>query len=115
MNTLNATAITTSLSIVYIKTLGVVLMTAYASSSSLSSSPCLRSLSCDSWMNPCACPASYLAVFYLLLLPRPSPSLGGAVDVGGALGDKDEESGEGERRDRGLSAVVGVRIGKVRA
>jgi hypothetical protein len=66
-------------------------------------------------MSPCACPASYLVVLYLRLLPRPSPSLGGAVDIGGSLGDGDrevEESGEGERRERGLRTMIGVsRIG----
>ena len=65
-------------------------------------------------MNPCACPASYLAVLCLCLFPRPRPSLGGAIEAGKAVGDGDD-SGEGERRGRGLSAVVGVQIGKVRA
>ena len=65
-------------------------------------------------MNPWACPASYLAVLCLCLFPRPSPSRGGAVDTGKAVGDGDDV-GEGERRRRGLSAVVGVLVGKVRA
>ena len=58
-------------------------------------------------MNLCACPASYLAIFYLYLFPRPRPSLGGAVEGGNAVGEG-EGLREGERRGRGLSAVVGV-------
>jgi hypothetical protein len=67
-------------------------------------------------MNPCSCAAAYLAVLCLCLFPRPSPSLEGAVDAGKMLGDGggEGELGEGGRRWRGLSAVVGVRIGNVR-
>ena len=80
----------------------------YKSSSSISAAAALRRRSWDSCISPCRCPSAYLDVFCRCLFPR--PSCAGAVEAGGILA-AGEASGEGERRGRGRSVVVGVRIG----